>query len=94
MKCPVKSGDKVVYKNSVAVRKEYPGVSALHRVHTDTSPARVSSSELVRSHQVLLLVRVEWQIQDVYQAEAASFIVNETEKTKQNKTKILGSPNL
>ena len=45
---------------------------------------RVSSSELVRSHQVLSLVRVEWHIQDGYQAEAASFIVVETEKTKQS----------
>ena len=62
-------------------------------VHT-SDLGQVSSSELVCSHQVLSLVHVEWQIQDGYQAEAASFIVDETEKTKQSKTKMLGSSHL
>ena len=55
---------------------------------------QVFLSEPVRSHQVLSRVHVEWQIQDGYQAEAASFIVDETEKTKQSKTKMLGSSHL
>ncbi|KAK3792341.1 hypothetical protein RRG08_046650 [Elysia crispata] len=29
MKCPIKSGDKVIYKNFVAVRKEYPGIEVM-----------------------------------------------------------------
>ncbi|RUS75743.1 hypothetical protein EGW08_016494 [Elysia chlorotica] len=29
MKCPIKSGDKVLYKNSVAVRKEYPTIGVV-----------------------------------------------------------------
>ena len=75
-----------------------------HRAHTETLLVRAVSdefpspslSELVRArqvlaHQVLSLVRVEWRIQEGYQAEAASFIEVEMEKTKWNKTKILGS---
>ncbi|GFR68523.1 epididymal secretory protein E1-like [Elysia marginata] len=29
MKCPIKSGDKAVYKNSVAVLKNYPGIGVM-----------------------------------------------------------------
>ena len=40
------------------------------------------SGELAHSHQGLWLLRVEWQIQDEFQAEAASFVVVETKGTK------------